>query len=670
MLLKRLIFDNYKTYYGHQEIDFYIPEEIREEENKNIILIGGLNGTGKTTILKVILYVLFGKRGISESEYKKLFSNVINNIFFDEGGRDCSVILFIETDKKEEWELKVTWSFDNYKRVIQENRYITVRKPGVKHGRRVNIDNIEAFNRFIDRIIPYHAAPFFIFDGEEIKEVILRQNSKEMKDSIHKITGMETYKLFLRDLKEIESKLQKDLTKSSNNKKLTNIQKSLDDEIEKVVKLNEKLVIIQKEKNSLIYKIEKLKDIRNKLLKSNSISRKKLIEEKVKFETIYFNLYSQFQESFSKDAILVILKDKITALIKRINREKKIRNKKISIEESLKPYRTFMNKLFEIEFDPPLSNNQLQQIKNLGEEIWRKENNIDLKIDDNIEEIHDISPNEYNILTSLNDVKIDIFINILNELDKLEQKISQIDQKLHNAPEYIDISIENNKIELLHKKIGEYELKERTVKIKIKKSTDERKKLENQYTRIKDEITNIDNSRQKYNTISRIVDAMEQFIEQSTLLKAHFIKEEFTFILKKLFRKNEEFGNINFDINSYSIKLYNDREQEISIEDRSAGEMQMISSALIWALTKASDLSLPMVIDTPLGRLDSIHRKHLIDYYYKSLSDQVIILSTDTEISDEYVDIMKENSYKQYMLNYDEKKKYTIIRDGYFEFIK
>ncbi|MCP1446904.1 DNA sulfur modification protein DndD, partial [Priestia megaterium] len=124
------------------------------------------------------------------------------------------------------------------------------------------------------------------------------------------------------------------------------------------------------------------------------------------------------------------------------------------------------------------------------------------------------------------------------------------------------------------------------------------------------------------------------------------------------------------DINTYTIRLYNDRMQEISIQDRSAGEMQMIASALIWALTKASDLSLPVVIDTPLGRLDSYHRNHLINHYYKELSEQVIILSTDTEITQEYVTLMEKNSYKQYMLDYDENKKYTVIRDGYFNFVK
>ncbi|WP_375105971.1 hypothetical protein AB9L15_01710 [Lysinibacillus fusiformis] len=141
-------------------------------------------------------------------------------------------------------------------------------------------------------------------------------------------------------------------------------------------------------------------------------------------------------------------------------------------------------------------------------------------------------------------------------------------------------------------------------------------------------------------------------------------------MLSKLFRKQDEFRDIIFDTETFTIRLYNDQMQEISIQDRSAGEMQMISSALIWALTRASNLNLPVVIDTPLGRLDSHHRKHLIEHHYRHLSNQVIILSTDTEITEEYIEIMSKSSYKQYMLDYDESKKYTVIRDGYFNFVK
>lgn len=96
----------------------------------------------------------------------------------------------------------------------------------------------------------------------------------------------------------------------------------------------------------------------------------------------------------------------------------------------------------------------------------------------------------------------------------------------------------------------------------------------------------------------------------------------------------------------------------------------MISSAFIWALTRASNLKLPVIIDTPLGRLDHYHRTHLMQHYYCKLSDQVIILSTDTEITADYINLISKFSSRQYLLDYNENKKYTIIPDGYFNFIK
>lgn len=164
-----------------------------------------------------------------------------------------------------------------------------------------------------------------------------------------------------------------------------------------------------------------------------------------------------------------------------------------------------------------------------------------------------------------------------------------------------------------------------------------------------------------------IIQFLDDYIEKLTELKANFIREQFKLMLNQLFRKQDEFGKIEFDMSSFTIRLYNDRNQEISVHDRSAGEMQIISSALIWALTKSSRYALPMIIDTPLGRLDSYHRSYLINHYYKELSEQVIILSTDTEITEDYIKQIKDSTYKQFTLDYDQNRKYTLIIPGYFQ---
>lgn len=670
MLLKKLIFDNYKTYYGYQEIDLYIPKEIREEKGQNIILLGGLNGAGKTTILKAILYVLFGKRGISESEYKRLFSNVINNSFFEEGGRQCSVSLILETDSGEEWSLKVKWYFDQSKRMSHEERELDVKKKGSSLAKRARIENIEIFNKFIDRIIPYHAAPFFVFDGEEIKDIILRQNSNEMKESIQKITGMEAHKHLLIDLRSLKNSLENKLVKSVSQVKLNNIKREAE-EIEGTI------TTLESKKIKFLADIQKYKQLisqaheeRNAKILQNSKSREVIVKNQSRVSTQLELSTKELDDFLEKNIINIILKDKVLDLKKQLKLENEINHKKLLQNASLSPYRRFIEQLLSKSITPALTDDQLEQIKKIGEEVWIKENDIKHTVPSDFQEVHDISNNDYNYLINLTSKDKSQVVNMINKIEKLQQELNKLEFDIRNAPEAVNIEEENKRIDLLVEKSGEINTKFKALNRRLNNVSEERANLLNNLSRMSSQDENLEELQRRYIQVESIIKVMEQYVSELTKMKATFIKEEFSKMLRQLFRKQDEFGKIEFDINTYTVRLYNDRMQEISIQDRSAGEMQMIASALIWALTKASDLSLPMVIDTPLGRLDSYHRNHLINHYYKELSDQVIILSTDTEITQEYISLMEKNSYKQYMLDYDENKKYTVIRDGYFNFVK
>lgn len=670
MLLKKIIFNNYKTFYGHQEIDFYIPKEAREE-GKNIILVGGLNGTGKTTILKAILYVLFGKRGISDSEHERLFSNVINNTFFNEGGNESSVSLIIETDSGEEWNLIVRWYFDRHsKRLVHEERELYIRKPGIRAKKHALIENIEVYNKFIDRIIPYHAAPFFIFDGEEIKEIILRQNSKEMKDAIHKITGMETHTQLINDLIGLNQSLERKLINSVDNRKLEKYKDELA-KLEKEIKEHENHRIeITKVLNKLNDELDELKEKRNKKISQNSSSRETLIKKQTKIETELQLAKNEFNIWYKENIINILLAEKIKRLKHQINIEKEIKRNRIIEETALKPYKSFINQLLSKKIEPPLSEKQLEQLINFGQEIWKQQNNINTNKYDNVKEIHDLSSKEEQFLLNYPIKDKNYIVKLLNKIENLENEVQVLEEHVRSAPETVDIEVENKKIDMITKKSGAETLKLNSLQRKIRKLKDDKSDIQNKLTRLSSKVTNLDDVKKQHELLNKTLSAMKKYIEESTTMKAQFIQEEFSSILNKLFRKEDEFGKIEFDIDTYTIRLFNDKMQEISIQDRSAGEMQMISSSLIWALTKVSDLSLPIVVDTPLGRLDSEHRNHLIKHYYKEISEQVIILSTDTEITDEYIELMNENSYKQFLLDYDEENKYTRIRNGYFDFVK
>lgn len=668
MIIKRLVLNNYKTFYGAQEIDLNIPNDSRHE-NKNIILIGGLNGSGKTSILKAIHYSLFGQRGMTPLEYKRVFSNVINNTFFNEGGRECYINLTVEVDNQEEWELKTKWIFNHNKVQVNETREITIRKPGARGGRTEIVNNIDTYNRFIDRMVPYHVAPFFIFDGEEIKDIIIRQNSDEMKEAIQKLSGLEAYKALRTDLTDALSSLSTKISSINSNKSVEVNHSRIKSELNEIEKqlsdYREKLDKEKKKKEKLDQQIQALKKDRELKMRNNSSSREVYIKKISASETKLQGLENNFINEFIQSAVDILLKDQYLLLQQELKKEEKHRQQMLIKNAKLAPYQNFISKLLNVLVEPPLTLLQKETLQNKGEKIWSELNQLNTSFEET-QLLHDLNNEQYQKLLNLPVKTSQNLTNLYNQIEREKSALLEYESQIRSAPDSVDLEEENTKIDNLTKTLGEAELRLKTAIRKINKLNEEKSSLNKKLIHTEKKEDDNNHYQEQYEQIALIIRMLDEYITELTKLKANFIYNQFEIMLNLLFRKQDEFGKIEFDINTYTIRLYNDKNQEISITDRSAGEMQIISSALIWALTKSSRYSLPMIIDTPLGRLDSYHRSYLIKHYYKELSEQVIILSTDTEITDDYVKQIEDNTYKQFTLDYDQNRKYTLIKPGFF----
>lgn len=583
MIIKKLVLNNYKTFYGHQELDLDIPDNSRQD-NKNIILIGGLNGSGKTSILKAIHYSLFGKRGMSPEEYKRIFSNVINNTFFNEGGRECYIVLTVEVNNKEEWELKTKWIFDHSKIQVHETREITIRKPGARIGRTQIINNMETYNRFIDRTIPYHVAPFFIFDGEEIKDIILRQNSYEMKEAIQKLSGLEAYKALKTDLTDALSFLSTKIFKANASKSPETNQDKVKYELAETNKsLDEFKARKDKEENrktKLLDQIQALKKERENKIKLNASSREVYVKKLTASETKLQSFETNFTKEFMDSAFDILLRDQYLLLQKELKKEESYMQQKLVKEASLVPYQNFISNLFEVELDPPLTSTQKENLMLSGEKIWSKLNKINSELEE-IELLHDLNKEQHRKLMNLPIKTSQHLTNIYNQMEKERTLIQQYESEIRKAPESVDIEEENEKIDNLTKMLGEVELRLKSATRKINTLSEERARLSKKLTQTEKKEDNNNQYQEQFEAIALIIQFLDDYIEKLTKLKANFIHEQFKLMLNQLFRKQDEFGKIEFDMSSFTIRLYNDRNQEISVHDRSAGEMQIISSALI-----------------------------------------------------------------------------------------
>jgi len=659
---------NYKTYYGKQKLNFKIPTEKEE----NIILIGGMNGAGKTTILKALRVLLYGKRNMTEKEYQEQFANTINNRFFAEGGRESSAELTLAVDDEHTQTIRLTWQYDNAKRMISERRTVEKRRNGALRPMStsdISAQNIDTFNRLIDGWLPLESSPYFIFDGEEISTLVASRNTTQFKSAIKRMVGLNFYDSLKEDMTAIVRDYEFSIAKMADSAKVNRINKVVEGLTEDLKEAEETLNKVEIHLNSRNKTLIELRTKKNEILLKNRDTRDTIVGEISRLEERISTEKQRLDRLYKTSIIPTVLKKKIMALTNRLKEEQAAQERAIRSEAALKPYHAFMSQLLAQPLDPALTENQLSQIQQLGRDIWIEEHDL-LKVE-NVEVLHDVTNETKRMLLGLSSqMKNDEIQESINKINKYQYELENLNRRVSLAPEAVDISDIEREMDVLTRDVGEKEKVRKIRRNKVSQIREELTKHKSDLKRLGENVVTDQDLQEKHDFAKRLQNAVNDYTEEVLKWKVALISHEFRTMLSSLFRKQNEFGNASFDEHTMSIKIKNEAGLEIPIEERSAGEKQIISSAFIWAMTKASDLELPVVIDTPLGRLDSHHRNNLITHFYRKLSRQVVILSTDTEITEDYKELMKQNTAKQLMLDYNEQEKYTVIREGYFEFTK
>lgn len=164
----------------------------------------------------------------------------------------------------------------------------------------------------------------------------------------------------------------------------------------------------------------------------------------------------------------------------------------------------------------------------------------------------------------------------------------------------------------------------------------------------------------------RVRSTLERLHAEGTRRNLHRIQTLVLESLQHLMRKDGLITELTIDPETFTIELRGRDGHLLLPQQLSAGERQLLAVSLLWGLAQASGKPLPVVIDTPLGRLDSIHRHHLITRYFPHASHQVILLSTDQEIDQPTWDILRPFIGHTYLLEHDATAGYTTVREGYF----
>jgi DNA sulfur modification protein DndD len=198
----------------------------------------------------------------------------------------------------------------------------------------------------------------------------------------------------------------------------------------------------------------------------------------------------------------------------------------------------------------------------------------------------------------------------------------------------------------------------------------ERENLQKQLQRLRSKIVEEQIRSEEEARLGRLVirtqETMKEFLNRSLTRKLDRLSELITESLRYLLRKKGLIQSLQIDPNTLEFKLHDQEGALIPKHRLSEGEKQILAISVLWGMSRASACPIPTIVDTPMARLDLIHRQRLIKRYFPHASHQVIVLSTDTEVDAQYFEFLKPYTSRAYHLNYDDQERMTIIEEGFF----
>jgi DNA sulfur modification protein DndD len=163
-----------------------------------------------------------------------------------------------------------------------------------------------------------------------------------------------------------------------------------------------------------------------------------------------------------------------------------------------------------------------------------------------------------------------------------------------------------------------------------------------------------------------IADVLNQFVVRLRKNKVLLLQEKTFEMYRLLSSRSGLIRDIVIDDKTYEVRITDRNGHEIRKSALSAGEKEVFAVSLLWGLAQTSELKLPIIIDTPLSRLDSTHRDNIVNNYFPNAGEQVVILSTDTEIDNDYFRSLKPRLSGAASLDFDQRQELTTFRPGYF----
>lgn len=659
MILEELKICDFRVISNEETIS--LAPQVRDGRKRPIVLFGGLNGAGKTTTLTAVRLALYGKHSLGSNvsirEYHEYLKESIHK------SKKAKI-------QKNSAKIHLTFSYATRGEV---SRY-TIKREWTANGSKVHeILKIEKDGKilsltydqcqgFLNELIPIGVSDLFFFDGEKIAELAEDTTGRALGTAIRKLLGLDVINRMRDDL----AIYLREKNTASMPEQHQQIISTLKEEYDVAYAAYEAALNEQSEAVRQVVAIDSdIKRSESYISSKGGAWARSRNEEQARLEQLIAekkHLEEQIRTAMGAGFPLVLAIGSVKNLLTQLEKEQDF--KKQSILKA-----SFDQKV-------ELLKSSLLQSLNDKQAVESAISNAFTELFDEIEQIdivHDCSERQFNRVQLLMENIIPAarqqMLDMGKQLADIQNQLDHASENLQRAPDEAFLKDELEQLRELNEKRTAEKNKIAVAKDDAKRALREAMDLMRQMQKKEQEFSANFSSNRAYQMAQRSRELLNDFASKTTVNKVKQLEEEFVKSFRKLARKDDISLQAQIDPKSFDVKLLDKQGNEINKQQLSAGEKQIFAISILEALARTSGRKLPIIIDTPLGRLDSKHRGKLVENYFPTASHQVIILSTDTEIDQDYFRQLSPNISHVYEVEYFPKEGYSeYLRKHYFGF--
>ena len=642
MIFRRIMLRNIKSYYGKHIIEF---PDVR---GKSIHLLGAPNGSGKTTLFDAVNACFFALPNDPKLRANDLSRGV------------------------EDQEMEVEVEFEHEGQTYRLNRK-WVRRPGrpatgagsvALHSSLQNLNSAdgditddEDVSDFIDSLIPHHISHFFFFDGEQIQEYT--DSSKEsIQDALERLLGLHHYIQLLADLEvsvyrqlreamssfdvgnELNDKLK---ARDSAESELRDIERRRRPVKRAASESKRQLAALEREENQIFsaldlqlqFERQSLAQIRDRL-ESDIESAENTIKELIRDGLVLAWFWPEIQQASNKSLGSKATFD-LEGVIDLLWEHRKGIAPALG-EISPDPLRTaLMSAVGVDELDAGFSLDTVEGANQLMENIGRAQANL-WSVQDKLSNLK----SEYERVKRELAASSPLYESSETDVAELRQRLQE-ERMIQSRQE---------------KRMADFAEREKQLtqnKVELNKDISALSTKDSEFRQITDQL----------DLCRKLQEVLRNFIDDYRQTRIDQLEDVFNRKFRELTNAPELIDRVTIDKETYDIEIIPRSGTNLTALEQSAGQKEVLAFTLISSVVELSNRQLPVMIDTPLARLDSVHRDNILTRFFPYVSPQVIILSTDTEIGREQRRQLHPYLASEHHLVRDPATARTTVEEGY-----